>query len=109
MSFELNMVMSDVAAAGMIITGVREPFFKFGGGRAWEIGRGCGIAVGRGVWVFLARAPSVTDFRVIPWYVPIVSILKPSVSDRKRKTNIASLWIWKENFPLFVFHNGIIY
>ena len=27
-----------------------------------------------------ADAPSVTDFRVMPWYDPIVSILKPSVS-----------------------------
>ena len=34
-----------------------------------------------GVWAFLADTPSVTDLRVMPWYDPIVSILKPSVSN----------------------------
>lgn len=33
--------------------------------------------------------PSVTDFKVMPWYVPMVSILKPSVS-KIRKTNHCS-------------------
>ena len=59
------------------------PFFWLGGGLAWEIGReervGAGWA-GAGVTVFLAVAPSVTDFSDRPWYVPIVSILKPSVA-----------------------------
>lgn len=49
----------------------------------WEVGTGWG---GWGVVVagaFLGWLPSVTDFNVIPWYVPIVSILNPSVSENK--------------------------
>ena len=30
---------------------------------------------------------TVTDFNVIPWYVPLVSILKPSVSIKEEKHN----------------------
>lgn len=48
-----------------------------------DVGTGWG---GNGVWVvgiFLGWLPSVTDFKVIPWYVPIVSILNPSVSENK--------------------------
>lgn len=30
-----------------------------------------------------SKGLTVTDFSVIPWYVPIVSILKPSVSIKK--------------------------
>jgi hypothetical protein len=44
-----------------------------------DIWRGCvGVCGARAAKGTLG--PSVTDFRVIPWYVPIVSILKPSVS-----------------------------
>lgn len=41
---------------------------------------GCVGCAGSGLAAFLAEAPSVTDFSVIPWYVPIVSMLKPSVA-----------------------------
>ena len=59
------------------------PLFWFAGGLAWDIGRLAGWGVGWGVCALRAEAPSVTDFSVIPWYVPIVSILKPSVSEKK--------------------------
>ena len=62
------------------------PFFWLGGGLAWTTGRvtvgGCWVEGGAWAGVFLAETPSVTDLSVIPWYVPIVSILKPSVSTR---------------------------
>jgi len=62
------------------------PFFWLGGGLAWVMGRATAAVAGcwdvEGTWLggFLAETPSVTDLRVMPWYVPIVSILKPSVS-----------------------------
>ena len=44
------------------------PFFWLGGGLAWDTGRdnGCAGWTGFGVAGFLAVAPSVTDFKVIP-------------------------------------------
>lgn len=44
----------------------------------WAMGNGWIAAIG-----FLGWFPSVTDFRVIPWYDPIVLILNPSVSEMK--------------------------
>lgn len=68
-------------AEGIIMIGVRET--RLVGpveGRGWATavgGAAAGTAALRG-WL-----PSVTDFNVIPWYVPVVSILNPSVSKIK--------------------------
>jgi len=61
------------------------PFFWLGGGLACATGRAAGTGCccccdEGGTWGFFAETPSVTDLSVMPWYVPIVSILKPSVS-----------------------------
>lgn len=40
---------------------------------------------------------TVTDFRVIPWYVPIVSILKPSVSIKKKGSLLEFMYFMINN------------
>ncbi len=78
------MVIREELADGIIIIGVRDT--RLVGpveGRGWATAVLGATAVGgaalRG-WV-----PSVTDLSVMPWYVPVVSILKPSVSLKKKK------------------------
>lgn len=77
------MVIREELADGIIMIGVRDT--RLVGpveGRGWATAVGAtavGAAALRG-WV-----PSVTDFSVIPWYVPVVSILKPSVSNNSKK------------------------
>uniref|UniRef100_A0A6B0UM59 Putative secreted protein n=1 Tax=Ixodes ricinus TaxID=34613 RepID=A0A6B0UM59_IXORI len=89
MSFALYMVMSEVVAAGMMMMGVRDTLLGTGrgaGAAAVEEGVvGTGAGAGAGATGRLGWVPSVTDLRFMPWYVPIVSILKPSVSSFPRK------------------------
>jgi len=97
--------MRDVAPAGIIMIGVRDSRF---GGFCGTLGLGdllgcvCGEGLGKtflGFWT-----PSFTDSKLRPWYVPIVSILKPSVSVGKIKISTVTflgqnrhqLQLWKE-------------
>lgn len=79
-----------------MMMGVLETLFEVGGlfttacwgvvDGSWVVGWALlmtgGVAAGS---CFFGWFPSVTDFSVIPWYVPMVSILKPSVSDNKNE------------------------
>lgn len=73
--------MRDELAEGMMMMGVLETRLD---GPEDGLGNWGLTAVGTtavGVGALRGWLPSVTDLRVIPWYVPVVSILNPSVSE----------------------------
>lgn len=85
------MVMRDVLADGMMMIGVRE-ILLVGPveGRGWPAKETAAMPpakvaappAGTGATALRGWLPSVTDLSVMPWYVPVVSILKPSVSKK---------------------------
>ena len=80
------------------------PFFWLAGGRACAIGRDtCGAGCST-TCAFLADAPSVTDLRVMPWYVPIVSIWKPSVSETQKQHRVSNRNIPWDDFKKLYDH-----
>ena len=104
MSLALYMVMSDFGAAGMMMMGVLDTRFPdplpLPAAGAPPTGRGtlpvgllgppplaaaAAAAAALRAWLAAAWLPSVTDFKVMPEKVPVVSMLKPCVSSLLRK------------------------
>ena len=91
MSLAFSMVINEVVAGGMMMIGVLETRFCWLGEFICGdcitrfpfelLGAGDGGGGIEGRWGLL---PSVTDLSVMPWYEPMVSILKPSVSETIR-------------------------